>query len=78
DELLRRIEAQGGSYEWPDILRDLKAVKAVKVREGEKTYLLRTALQGCAGKIFQAVGVASPPSVMPNGRFPGATLCVMP
>lgn len=64
DELLRRIEAKGYRCEWPDILRDLKAVKAVDVREGEQTYMLRTALQGCAGKVFQAVGVAPPPSVM--------------
>jgi transposase len=65
DELLRRIKAKGCDCEWPDILRDLKAVKAVDVREGGQTYMLRTALQGCAGKIFQAVGVAPPPSVMP-------------
>lgn len=78
DELLRRIKAKGSSYEWPDILRDLKAVKAVTVREGEQMYMLRTALQGCAGKIFQAVGVAPPPSVMPNERIPGATPPVMP
>lgn len=66
------------SYEWSDILRDLKAVKAVEVMEGEKTYMLRTTLQGCAGKIFHAVGVAPPPSLMSEQGIHGATPCVMP
>lgn len=70
DELLRRIRAKGYHCEWPDMLRDLKAVKSVDVREGEETYMLRTALQGCAGKIFQAVGVAPPPSVTPKKENP--------
>jgi hypothetical protein len=64
DEMLRRIAAKKMAIEWPDILRDLRAVKAVEVREGDCTFVLRTALQGCAGKIFQAVGVAPPPSLM--------------
>jgi transposase len=64
DELLRRIAAKKMAIEWPDILRDLRAVKAVEVKEGDRTFVLRTALQGCAGKIFQAVGVAPPPSLM--------------
>lgn len=64
DELLRRIAAKKMEIEWPDILRDLRTVKAVEVKEGEITFVLRTALQGCAGKLFQAVGVAPPPSLM--------------
>ena len=64
DELLRRIRAKGMTIEWPDILRDLRALRAVEVKEGDSAVTLRTPLQGCAGKIFQAVGVAPPPSVL--------------
>jgi hypothetical protein len=37
----------------------------VEIRDGEHCYLLRTALQGCAGQGLPAVGVAIPPPVRP-------------
>jgi hypothetical protein len=45
--------------------RDLLALAEVEVRDGDQWYLLRTALQGVAGKICQAVGVTLPPPVRP-------------
>ena len=39
--------------------------EGVTVEDGEQWYLLRTALQGVAGKVLQATGVAIPPSVRP-------------
>lgn len=65
DELERRLAARGWELEWADIRRDLEALAEVEVREGEQWYLLRTALQGVAGKVLQAVGVAIPPPVRP-------------
>ena len=65
DELQRRLATRGWKYEWRVIRQDLEALSEVDVRDGEQWYLLRTALQGVAGKVLQAVGVAVPPSVRP-------------
>jgi transposase len=65
DELKRRLAARDYQIEWDDIRRDLEALAEVEVREGEQWYLLRTALQGTAGKVLQAIGIAVPPPVRP-------------
>ena len=64
-ELQQRLEARGSQLEWDVIRGDLESLAEVEVRDGEQWYLLRTALQGAAGKVLQAVGVAAPPSVRP-------------
>jgi len=66
DEMKRRLAARGWDLEWNDIRHDLEALAEVEVREGEERYVLRTPLQGVAGKVLQAVGVAIPPSVRPS------------
>jgi hypothetical protein len=65
DELQRRVADRGWNFEWADTRRDLLALAEVEVRDGDQWYLLRTALQGVAGKICQAVGVSLPPPVRP-------------
>jgi hypothetical protein len=45
--------------------RYLLALAEVEVRDGDHWYLLRTALQGAAGKICQAAGVSIPPPMRP-------------
>jgi transposase len=65
DALQRGLTARGWRLEWADIRRDLAALAEVEVRDGEQWYLLRTALQGVAGKVLHVVGVAIPPSVRP-------------
>ena len=65
DELRRRLGERGWKLEWDAVRQDLEALAEVEVREGEQWYLLRTALQGAAGKVLQAVGVAVPPPVRP-------------
>ena len=65
DELQRCLAARGWRLEWADIRRDLTALAEVEVRDGEQWFLLRTALQGVAGKVLQAVGVAIPSPVHP-------------
>jgi len=65
DELQRRVADRGWNFEWADMRRDLLALAEVEVRDGDQWYLLRTALQGVAGKICQAVGVTLPPPVRP-------------
>jgi transposase len=61
--LQARLEARGHQFEWADIVRDLERVQYVKVAQGDKHYLLRSDLQGTAGRVFQSAGVAVPPTV---------------
>ena len=63
DELKRRLASQGLKLEWDVIRQDLQALDQAAVREGDQWYLLRSPLQGVAGKVLQAVGVAIPPPV---------------
>lgn len=65
DELQSRLAARGHRLEWADVRRDLQALAEVTVRDGDKYYRLRTPLQGVAGKVLQAAGVAPPPPVRP-------------
>lgn len=58
-ELRRRIDFP---YEWKQLKQDLEAVYEVEVEQDGKTWLLRSPLQGVAGKVFKACGVAVPPS----------------
>lgn len=67
-ELNRRLEAKGLRLEWADILRDLEALQEVEVRHHDQLYRLRPPLQGVAGKVLQAVGVAIPPPVREVSR----------
>lgn len=66
DELQRRVQARGWKLEWDVMRQDLAALAEVEVRDGTEWYLLRTALQGVAGKVLQAAGVAIPPPVRPR------------
>jgi len=62
-ELKQRIKERGWELEWNDIWRDLQSLAEVEVLHGTQTYLLRTPVQGVAGKVLQAAGAAIPPSV---------------
>jgi hypothetical protein len=66
DELKRRLASQGLKPEWDVIRHDLQALDQAEVREGDQWYLLRSPLQGVAGKVLQAAGVAVPPPVRPG------------
>lgn len=70
-ELEDRLEAKGHHFEWADILRDLTALQEVAVDQRAKRFLLRTEATGTVGKVFQAVGVALPPTVRHVAPKPG-------
>jgi transposase len=55
-------------FEWADVMRDLERVQYVEVAQDGKAFLLRSELQGTAGKSFQAAGVAIPPTVQERKR----------
>ena len=60
-ELDKRLTAAEIKAEWPDIVRDLDRVEQIAVKQDNKHFLLRPQAPGCAGSVFQAIGVALPP-----------------
>jgi len=62
-ELERRLNNAGKVFEWSDIKQDLEALQTVTIEEGGKQFAVRTACRGNCGRIFQAVGVALPPTI---------------
>lgn len=62
-ELQSRLAAKGRIFEWADVVRDLERVQQVEVEHQEQRYHLRSQLAGSAARVFQAAGVATPPTV---------------
>jgi transposase len=62
-ELQARLEGRGHELEWADVIQDLDRLQMVEVEQDGKRFLLRSEAQGTCGKVFQAVGVALPPTV---------------
>jgi Transposase DDE domain len=62
-ELMGRLEKKGLTLEWKDIIRDLDNLDEIELGEGDKRFQIRTGASGCCGKVFQAAGVAMPPTI---------------
>jgi hypothetical protein len=62
-ELERRLEQRGIKLEWTDVIRDLDRLQQIEVLIEQKKYLLRTETRGTVAKVFQACGVALPPTL---------------
>lgn len=63
-ELEHRLANKAHSdIEWAQMLRDLDRVEQVEVEKDGRRFHLRTQAPGVAGKVFQAVGVALPPTI---------------
>ena len=69
-ELIDRLDAAGRHYEWADVLRDVDQIVQTDVDQAGRRLRLRAAAPGCAGAVFQAVGVALPPTIQPIGGPP--------
>ena len=62
-ELERRLEQRGIKLEWTDVIRDLDRLQQIELLIEQKKYLLRTETRGTVAKVFQACGVALPPTL---------------
>jgi transposase len=62
-ELDSRLEKAGHCFEWADIKQDLKALQEITIEDQGKTLAIRSECLGTCGKVFQAVGVAIPPTI---------------
>lgn len=62
-DLERRLEASGHSFEWSDIKQDLDGLQEILLDDNGKQLAIRSQCNGTCGKVFQAVGVAVPPTI---------------
>ncbi len=62
-ELDRHLEENGYEYEWAEIKQDLSALQETEIEENGKKIIIRSKCLGVCSKIFQAVGVALPPTI---------------
>jgi len=62
-ELNHRLAGAGRQYEWANIIRDIDQIMQTDVEQAGRRLRLRAAAPGCAGAVFQAVGVALPPTI---------------
>jgi len=62
-ELQHRIDQKGYQLEWADIIRDLNRLEEIQIEQEGKRFLLRANATGSCGKVFQAAGVALPPTI---------------
>ncbi len=62
-ELLDRLAAADLKPEWAEVLRDFDRLQELEVEQDGKRFVLRTPVTGCAGKLFQTLGVALPPNI---------------
>ena len=62
-ELEDRLAAKQWKLEWGDIIRDLDNLVEMEISINGKGYSFRGHTTGVAGKLFQACGVALPPTL---------------
>ena len=62
-ELQARLEKRGHKIEWADVIKDLGQLHTTEVQQDGKRFLLRDDVKGTCGTVFQAAGVALPPTV---------------
>jgi Transposase DDE domain len=72
-ELADRCAAWGFQPEWDEVRRDLDRLQEVAVEQDGKRFVLRTPVVGCAGKLFQTLGVALPPNIRAAAPHPADT-----
>jgi transposase len=62
-ELDHRLEKAGHDFEWADIKQGLKGLQEITIEDNGKKLAIRSECRGVCGKVFQAVGVAIPPTI---------------
>ena len=63
-ELEHRLEESGYDFEWGKVRQDLKSLQEITIEENNKKFAIRSECRGTCGKVFQAVGVAVPPTIV--------------
>ena len=64
-----KVKGNGAKYIPHQVIKDLLTVRVVRFKCGDKSYLVRTELNGKAYLGFRAAGLAVPPRVLEIGRM---------
>ena len=62
-ELFRRLEEAGHCFEWASIKQDLKALQEAVIEDNGRFLAILSQSSGVCCKVFQAVGIAIPPTI---------------
>ena len=62
-ELERSLEKAGHVFEWSHIKQDLQALQETYIDENGNKLAVRSRPEGVCGKVFQALGMAMPPTI---------------
>ena len=62
-ELEDRLARKEWKLEWADVIRDVDNLTEMEIGIGGKGYVFRSEAKGTTGKVFQACGVALPPTL---------------
>jgi transposase len=73
-ELEARLAKDNHDFEWADVIQDLDRLQIVEVEQDGKRFLLRSEVQGTCGRVFNAAGVAVPPTVQQATPDPAASV----
>jgi len=74
-----RLEAKGHTdLEWAQILDDLHGLQEIELTVQGKAYRLRTETKGTIAAVFNACGVALPPTLRPIPALPAQPAAALP
>jgi transposase len=62
-ELEGHLEKAGHVFEWSHIKQDLQALQQTRIEENGHHLAIRSKAEGVCGKVFQAIGMAMPPTI---------------
>ena len=62
-ELQDRLASKGARLEWADVIGDLDNLVEMEISIGGKAHVFRSPVKGVVTKVFQACGVALPPTL---------------
>jgi transposase len=62
-ELYKRLDKAGHDVEWADIKQDLSSLEEITLEDNGRKLAVRSECKGVCGKVFQATGVAVPPTI---------------
>jgi Transposase DDE domain len=67
-ELQDRLDNKGIRLEWADVIRDLNNLVEMEITIDGKGHVFRSQAKGSVSKVFQACGVALPPTLRPPSK----------
>ncbi len=62
-KLQDKLNERGFKFEWQHIVEDVDKIEEVAVVHNNQKFVIRTEVEGVAGKVLQAAGVALPPTL---------------